>query len=103
MRANIRYNFNVSEKKVMDAEIKRQLAEYDRKNTLELEAIILWALYEQFGFGKKRLKRFYDSVDKSIADLIKRYEMNDSDDAWLCTEMLRRIGIDVEAWSKEQQ
>ena len=103
MRANIRYSFNVNEKKVMDAEIKRQLAEYDRKNILEIEAIILWALYEQFGFGKKRLKRFYDSVDKLIADLIKRYEMNDSDDAWLCTEMLHRIGVDVEAWSKEQQ
>lgn len=31
----------------------------------------------------------------------RRYEMEDQDDIWLCTQMLKRIGVDIEAWHKE--
>ena len=31
------------------------------------------------------------------------YEMEDQDDIWLCTQMLKRIGVDVEAWHKESE
>ena len=66
---------SAAEKKAMDLEIQRQLAEYDRKHMVEIDAMILWVLHEQFGFGAKRL--------------------------WLCTQMLKRIGVDVEQWHKE--
>lgn len=49
-----------AEKKAMDLEIQRELAEYDRKHIAE-------------------------------------------DDIWLCTQMLKRIGVDVEAWHKESE
>ena len=57
-----------AEKKAMDLEIQRELAEYDR-----------------------------------IKELVSRYEMEDQDDIWLCTQMLKRIGVDVEAWHKESE
>lgn len=76
-----------AEKKAMDLEIQRELAEYDRKHIAEIDATILWVLHEQFGFGAQRL----------------RYEMEDQDDIWLCTQMLKRIGVDVEAWHKESE
>ena len=34
-------------------------------------------------------------------ELVSRYEMEDQDDIWLCTQMLKRIGVDIEAWHKE--
>ena len=83
-------------------EIQRQLAEYDRKNLLEIDALILWRLREQFGFGPKRLKKFYDEFAPAIEALVKRYEMDDSDQIWLCTRMLKNEGIDIEKWEKER-
>ena len=52
---------SAAEKKAMDMEIQRQLAEYDRKHIREIDALVLWELREQLGFGNKRLKKFYDN------------------------------------------
>ena len=90
------------EKKAMDIEIKKQLAEFDRKHELEIDALILWTLHEEFGFGAKRLKKFYDIFGKAIDELIKRYEFDDSDRVWICTEKLKDCGVDLEKWAKER-
>ena len=90
-----------AEKKAMELEIRRQIAEYNQKNLNEIDALILWVLHEQFGFGPKRLKRYYDAFQNSVNDLMRRYEMEEGDENWLCTEMLKRIGVDVEQWHKE--
>lgn len=42
---------SAAEKKAMDLEIQRQLAEYDQKHLVEIDAMILWVLHERFGFG----------------------------------------------------
>lgn len=42
---------SAAEKKAMDMEIQRQLAEYDRKHIREIDALVLWELREQLGFG----------------------------------------------------
>ena len=39
-----------AEKKAMNMEIERQLAEYTRKHEVELNAMILYVLHEQLGF-----------------------------------------------------
>ena len=90
-----------AEKKAMDLEIQRELAEYDRKHIAEIDATILWVLHEQFGFGAQRLRTYYDAFHDRIKELVSRYEMEDQDDIWLCTQMLKRIGVDIEAWHKE--
>ena len=93
---------SAAEKKAMDMEIQRQLAEYDRKHIREIDALVLWELREQFGFGNKRLKKFYDNFAHGIEALISRYEMEQGDDVWLCTHKLKEIGCDLEAWEKER-
>ena len=93
---------SAAEQKAMDMEIQRQLAEFDRKNVRELDALVLWELHEQFGFGKKRLKQFYKNFSRGIEALIRRYEMEQGDDVWLCTYKLKEIGCDLEAWEKER-
>lgn len=90
------------EKKAMDMEIRRQLAEYDRKHKLEIQALVLWQLHEQLGFGKKRLREFYDNFDLSFDSLIERYELQESDTSWLCTLQLKELGIDIESWEEEK-
>ena len=94
-------SMSVAEKKAMNLEIQRQLAEYDQKHLMEIDALILWVLHDKFGFGPKRLKQYYDSFTACTDELMKRYEMDDGDEIWLCTHMLKRIGVDIEAWHKE--
>ncbi len=96
-------SLTAAEKKAMDLEIQKELAEYDRKHVLEIDAMILWVLREQFGFGPKRLRQFYDRFNPSLEALIKRYELEDDDQVWLCTQKLKDAGIDIEQWYKEMR
>ena len=96
-------HLTAAEKKAMDIEIRRQLAEYDLKHANELDAMILWHLHEEFGFGPKRLKQFYDTFAVRLDELIKHYEMTDSDMVWLCTYKLKQYGIDIEEWNKQRR
>lgn len=90
-----------AEKKAVDIEIQKEIAEYTRKHNTEIAALVLRELRRQFGFGEKRLRQFYEGFDKGIDELIGRYEMEESDDIWLCTQELKEAGIDIEKWSKE--
>lgn len=87
----------------MNQEIRNQLAEYDRKNELEIDAMVLWVLHEEFGFGPKRLRQFYDAFSSTMDILVERYVMDNSDQPWLCTYKLKEIGIDLEEWRKEKK
>lgn len=89
--------------KAMDAEIRRQCAEYDEKNTREITATVLWCIHKEFGAGKIKLKRFYKGFDRAIRDLINRYHLDDADAAWLCTRQLKEYGIDLEEWEREER
>lgn len=93
--------FSAKEKKAMDKEILRQCAEIDRKNVNEMDALILWLLHEKLGFGKKRLRRFYDWFHTEFEALMKRYELDEEDTVWLCTKKLLDYGIDISEWNKE--
>ncbi len=100
MRAAYRPRLSTGERKAMDMEIRRQCAEYDRRNAAEIDAMVLWILHEEFGFGPERLKRFHESFFAGMDALVKRYEMED--EAWLCTQKLKEYGVNVESWVKPQ-
>lgn len=90
------------EEKAMKIEIQKQLADYIRKNTNELDAIVLWYLHKEFGFGKKRLRKFYDHFNLALDSLCKRYELTDkADELWLFQEKLKDYGVDLDEWNKE--
>ena len=97
-------NLTAAERKAMQIEIQKEIAEYDRKNLIEMDAIILWELHKQLGFGYKRLKQFYDGFMPSMEALCKRYEMEDCDQVWLATYKLKEeCGVDLEQWEKENR
>lgn len=94
-------NLTSAEKKAMNIEIEKQLAEFTRKHQIEIDAIILWELHQQFGFGPERLRRFYENFAPVIQRLVAYYEMEDEDDVWLCTKLLKDYGIDIDKWFEE--
>lgn len=96
-------HFTAAEKKAMNMEIQKQLAELNRKHEREIDSMILWVLHSQFGFGPERLKRFYDTFATSIEKLLGRYEMDDSDQIWLCTHLLKEYGVDLDKWREERR
>ena len=91
-----------AETKAMEIEIQKKIAEFDRKNELEIDAVVLLALHDIFGFGPARLRRFFDEFSISLGDLVDRYEMNSSDEVWLATRKLKELGIDLEEWYKSK-
>ena len=50
-----------AERKAMELEINRQLAESDRQHANDFDAMVLYVLHTHLGFGKKRLRRFYEA------------------------------------------
>lgn len=93
---------SAAERKAMNLEIERQLAEYTRNHAREIDALFLWHLHEECGFGIKRLKQVFLGFAPRIDELCNRYEMHDEgDDIWLCTKKLKEIGVDLEEWEKE--
>lgn len=91
-----------AEKKALNIEAGRTLAEYLRNNQLEIEAVVIAKLRQATGWGETRLKRFYDQFDSELDKLIGRYEMTDADAPWLCTKLLKEEGFDIEQWHREK-
>jgi len=86
----------------MHKEMNRQIVEYDRSNELNIDAIILWQLHTQLGFGKKRLKRFYDNFVPEYNRMIDQYEGNKTRlDG--CLSLLDGIGVDLRTWHDEKK
>ncbi len=48
---------------------EKKAAEYDRKHALEIDAMILWVLHQQLGWGEKRLRKFYDNFAGEIVNI----------------------------------
>lgn len=42
---------NKKEQEAMEREVRSQLAEWSRKNMMEIDAMFLWFMHEEFGFG----------------------------------------------------
>jgi hypothetical protein len=92
-----------NEKKALELETRKILAEETRKHKHEMAAMLLWVLHETEGYGPIKLRRVFDKFDKSIDELIAHYELADSDSVWLCTYKLKEYGIDINEWFNESR
>ena len=92
-----------AEKKAINIEVQKRLVEHTVKHALEIDALFLWYLHEELGFGIKRLKKVFFGFAPKIDELCDRYEMHDEgDDIWLCTQKLKELGVDLEQWDRER-
>ena len=63
-----------------------------------LEALMLYQLHEQFGFGAKRLRAFFDRTAPMVAEMLEWANWDSDEDAiWLCKHRLKEeVGIDLD-------
>ena len=95
MKALTRRKLTVSEQRQVSDAIDEQLAENVRRMSGDVAATVLWALRQEYGFGKKRLCRFYDAFRPLLRELAERYEMHDGVE-YVCRVKLREIGVEVD-------
>lgn len=93
----VRTYFSPTGQTAMIHEINRQILEQKSKFMSDIDAVILWTLHTEYGFGKTRLKRFYDAVIQNYNEMCSFYEM---DDTYLAVHNLREIGIDLDELRK---
>lgn len=90
------------QEKAMRKEINAQILERDAVYWLDMDAAVLWTLHEKFGFGAKRLRRFFEAFAAVHENLRDYYQLDDDTNTWICRYLLKRnVGVDVEAWEKE--
>lgn len=100
MKARIPWKGTKAQEKAMMDEINRQILAADAKYANDFDAMVLYTLHVHLGFGKKRLRRFYEAFIVEHQRLVDFYEMPD-DVPWLCDRILKEIGVDVKQWNEE--
>jgi hypothetical protein len=94
--------FTAQERKAMNLEINRQIAERDEKYKEDIDAMILYVLMAHYGWKKKRLRKFWNAFVEEHKALREFYQMNEDGDAeWLSHRMLKDIGVDIHQWYEE--
>lgn len=97
-------SLNAAQRKAMKREINAQILESDLSYKLDMDAAVLWSLHETFGFGKKRLRRFYEAFTVQHEALRDHYKLDDDTNTWICRHLLKeKVGVDLEAWEKEHE
>lgn len=91
-----------AERTAMHLEIQRELAEFDKKHMLELDAVVLYCVKKYFGVGEKKLHEFYETFSDELEALIRRYELEHEDKVWMCTHALKEDGIDIFEWDRKR-
>lgn len=90
-------------RRLLEREMKLQMNEIAEERNTNIVAIILYTLHEYAGWGKRKLKDFYDRFDKINKEQREYYQLSEDDDAFLCKIKLKELGIDVDEWIKEEQ
>ena len=83
-------------------EVTRQLQE-GMIETIKMEekdflAIIGYTLFEKYGWGKKRITNFLDSMHDGLNELSEWYGMNNTDQAFLCTMKMAELGVNLDKY-----
>jgi hypothetical protein len=93
-----------AERKAMNIEIDRQLAEKEAQFAADVDAMVLNTLRACYGWKRKRLRKFWDNLIAEHKALREYYQMDKPGDIeWLAHQKLKEIGVDVHQWYKEEQ
>ena len=85
------------EKKILDNVIRREMLRLDNQLSRDSDALILWVLHQEFGFGKERLLRFWRANFTNHKELCDRYALGDDSVGWICRKILIEMcGVDVD-------
>lgn len=95
MKCNVP-KLTAKEMKAVREECQRQFDEllnvYNRQVVLQL----LHVLHFEYGFGQQRLETFAKRLMEMQTGIRSRYELSESDTAWICEQQLRADHINVD-------
>ena len=100
MKAMIRDSLPRKTKDAIKREVRSQVYAQKKRINADFDAMVLWVLHEKFGFGRERLRRFYDAFVAEVHRLDEAYQMG-GETGYVCRVKLKEIGVDVEAWNDE--
>lgn len=93
-----------NERRAMNLEINRQILEKDEKYKKDVDAMVLYVLMSHYGWGKRRLRQFWNAFLTEHKALREFYQMDDpGDNEWLAHRKLKQIGVDIHQWYKEDE
>lgn len=95
MKVKIPYKLTNKEQKAMNNEIEAQLQEARVRDADEFDAAVLWAMHLCLGFGKKRLRKFYDFF-RTLYLSNKRWQFGRNE-----IDLLKKIGVYIEEWNRD--
>lgn len=98
----MKHRLPANERRLLEREMKLQINDIAEEKNKNLVAIILYTLHEYTGWGKRKLKDFYDKFEKINKQQREYYQLEQEDDAFLCKIKLKEIGIDIDEWIKEE-
>ncbi len=102
MKVRLPYKFTKKEKDIIDEEVNKLILQRDMEYAADMDAMILYVLMKEYGWRKKRLRKFWDLFRKAHQELRDFYEMQSNrDNVWLAHRKLADIGVDVKAWQGE--
>lgn len=85
--------------------LARQVIVEDQKRySMDVDSVALWVLHKRFGFGKQRLREFWDSFFAELKLLQEHYLTESGEaDGYFCRVGLKSIGVDLEEWYREKE
>lgn len=101
MKALVNYKMSKVEKETLQREINRQILDHEVDCQNNIDAMVLYTLAQEFGFGKVRLRRFYDSLVKGHNNIKDYYQFNNREVCELYKSRLKKIGVDIVKWNEE--
>lgn len=102
MKARVPHQWTRREKDIVNEEINKLILERDKQYSADMDAMILYVLMTEYGFRKKRLRKFWDTFRRAHQELRDYYEMQSNrDNVWLAHRKLADIGVDVKEWQSE--
>lgn len=98
MKAIIPYKLTKKEREAIAREIDLQTAENVKKLSVNLQAMVLWCVRQQYGSGKKKLLDFQKAFLPMIKELQDFYQAeNAAETEFILLHRLKNeVGIDVE-------
>ncbi len=90
---------NKSQQKALDNEVNRQLKDMKNEFLMDADAMILYTLHKEFGFGKQRLIKFFKTFINDYGKFIDEYDV---EGGWMAAYRLKEAtGLDIKELHKE--
>lgn len=101
MNALVHRKLSNSQMQALKCEIRGTIASSIEGLSGNIEAIVLWQLHVQKGWGVKRLEEFLEGFRPALQELMDFYGIDSTEEVeFACIQNLKSIGFDTEKLGK---